>query len=276
VVRLLADNQIADASNVSVADAGTLLDVGGHSESVRSLTMTGGQARMSGTQAGSAVLRLSSLALSGGGRLDLANNRMIIDYDGASPAGSLRSAIRSAYAAGGWTGPGLTNSQLATSPTRGLGYGEASDVLGPSGGTFAGQHADGTALLVRTTLSGDANLDGVVDFNDLVRLAQNYNVTDGARTWGSGDFNYDGNVDFGDLVKLAQSYNTVMPVDAPIAGAPGDFARDVAAAFAKVPEPGGMGVTIVILVTTLRRRGVRRGKFPKAAADCACGRANAQ
>jgi CSLREA domain-containing protein len=54
----------------------------------------------------------------------------------------------------------------------------------------------------------DANHDGSVDFNDLVKLAQNYNNVDGQRTWEQGDFNGDGNVDFNDLVILAQNYNT--------------------------------------------------------------------
>ncbi len=36
------------------------------------------------------------------------------------------------------------------------------------------------------TLLGDANLDGVVDFNDLVKLAQNYNTTVSASTTAGG------------------------------------------------------------------------------------------
>jgi hypothetical protein len=59
-------------------------------------------------------------------------------------------------------------------------------------------------------LAGDANHDRTVDFNDLVRLAQNYNTT-GGKTWADGDFTGDGNVDFNDLVILAQRYNTTLP-----------------------------------------------------------------
>ncbi|HEY7120281.1 MAG TPA: Ig-like domain-containing protein, partial [Tepidisphaeraceae bacterium] len=60
------------------------------------------------------------------------------------------------------------------------------------------------------SLSGDANHDRSVDFNDLVVLAQNYNTT-GGKTFDLGDFNYDGNVDFNDLVNLAQNYNKTLP-----------------------------------------------------------------
>jgi hypothetical protein len=66
-------------------------------------------------------------------------------------------------------------------------------------------------------LGGDANHDRAVDFNDLVKLAQNYNTT-GGNTYADGDFTGDGNVDFNDLVILAQRYNTTL--GAPPAGAP--------------------------------------------------------
>jgi len=58
-------------------------------------------------------------------------------------------------------------------------------------------------------LGGDANRDRTVDFNDLVKLAQNYNT--GGKSWPDGDFNGDGAVDFNDLVILAQNYNTSLP-----------------------------------------------------------------
>ncbi len=64
-------------------------------------------------------------------------------------------------------------------------------------------------------LAGDANHDRAVDFNDLVKLAQNYNTT--GKTFAEGDFNFDGNVDFNDLVILAQRYNTSLPVPGPVA-----------------------------------------------------------
>jgi hypothetical protein len=67
-------------------------------------------------------------------------------------------------------------------------------------------------------LAADANHDRSVDFNDLVKLAQNYN-TSGGKTFAQGDFNGDGAVDFNDLVLLAQRYNTTLPAPAPAAPA---------------------------------------------------------
>jgi cyclophilin family peptidyl-prolyl cis-trans isomerase len=79
---------------------------------------------------------------------------------------------------------------------------------------------------------GDADHDGTVDFNDLVKLAQNYDVLTG-RTWEDGDFTGDGAVDFNDLVILAQRYDSTLaadgvpapvPAPAPLAASPASFA----------------------------------------------------
>src|SRR5204863_2195153 len=145
-------------------------------------------------------------------------------------------------------------SDAAINPSRGVGYAQASDVLGATGGAFLGLNADGTSIVARSTLLGDANLDGRVDFTDLVQIAQNYNVTDGNRTWFTGDFTYDGNTNFNDLVKLAQNYNAVLS-DEPIPGAAAGFEGDLAAAFARVPEPSALaGAGFLGLVVTRRRR----------------------
>jgi hypothetical protein len=102
---------------------------------------------------------------------------------------------------------------------------------------------------------GDANADGSVDFLDLAKMAQNYNVTDGQRRWSDGDFNYDGNVDFQDLSIMAQSYNTsgVQGGPAVPAGTSSDFAADWAAAVASVPEPSALVVVGLLLTCALKR-----------------------
>jgi autotransporter-associated beta strand protein len=260
-VKLLADGQIADNAAVTLANSGALLDFAGHSERVGAMSITGNASTTLGatgisTSLGSAVLRVTSLAITTGGKLDLANNCLIVDDNGAMPITSIRDMVTSAYVSGAWTGKGLASSTAANSP-RALGYARASDILSPTGGLFANQNVSGPAILVRYTLAGDANLDGIVDFNDLVKLAQNYNITDGTRTWIGGDFNYDGNTDFNDLVRLAQNYNTTLP-GAPIPGAPANFQADIAAAFASVPEPSALALLAFTLLHTLKRNTNRR------------------
>jgi len=254
-VKLLADGQIADTGAVTVANNGTLLDFAGHSDTFGAMTISGNASATVGvtgtpTSLGTAVLRMTSLAITTGGKLDLGNNRLIVDDDGSTPVTSVRDMITSAYAKGAWNGKGLASS--ASNASRELGYARASEVLSPTGGLFAGQNVSGSAILVRYTLSGDANLDGTVDFNDLVKLAQNYNVADGTRTWVGGDFNYDGNTDFNDLVKLAQNYNLALP-SAPIPGASAGFEADLAAAFASVPEPSAVSLLALGTLGLLRR-----------------------
>ena len=171
------------------------------------------------------------------GALDLTTHGLIIDVPPGQES-SMRDTVRFytlvGFGGGNWQGPGIRSSAAAANPSTGVGYAVASDVLGPSGGTFMGMSVDGSAVLARYTLLGDTDLDGAVGFPDLVRLAQNYNGTN--KFWLDGDFNYDGNVDFADLAKLAQNYNGALPGE-PISGAPAAFDGDLARAFASVPEP---------------------------------------
>jgi hypothetical protein len=99
-----------------------------------------------------------------------------------------------------------------------------------------------------------ATLNGVVNFADLVNLAQHYGQPG---DWSQGDFTYDGVVNFADLIKLAQNYNAALP-SSPIAGAPSEFQADLArAAAAAVPEPAGLSIVAlagVALMTSPRRR----------------------
>ena len=90
------------------------------------------------------------------------------------------------------------------------------------------------ALLLTPRIPGDANLDGVVNFSDLLILAQNYGLQTTHFT--QGDFDGDGAVGFSDLLLLAQHYGQ---------GEAG------AATSAAVPEPNGL-VGLLIAAGLLR------------------------
>ena len=66
----------------------------------------------------------------------------------------------------------------------------------PGSETAAGGATD--AFLLTPYLSGDANLDGKVDINDLTIVLANFGQTAGMN-WGTGDFIGDGKVDINDL-----------------------------------------------------------------------------
>jgi hypothetical protein len=215
---------------------------------------------------GTSTSKVISLNIAGGAapvaKLDLANTNLVIDYvppANPSPLATVRAQLRAGYNNGLWNGDGIASSSATASPTTALGYGEASSILGLSGGATAnwnGQLADSTSVLIGYTKYGDANLDHTVNFSDLVALAQNYNTVDGSATWNRGDFDYDGNVTFVDLVKLAQNYNGVLAADA-IPGAPAGFGAELSAAFAEAPEPSAgllAGAAVGLAVTRRRRK----------------------
>jgi hypothetical protein len=108
------------------------------------------------------------------------------------------------------------------------------------------------------TLLGDTNLDGVVNFADLVNLAQNYN--DSGTSWAQGDFQYNGITNFADLVDLAQNYNTSLSgsqasqLDSISPSFAADWALAQQDAAAAVPEPASLGLLTLGAVGLLARR----------------------
>jgi hypothetical protein len=202
------------------------------------------------------------------GTVDLASHALVItaSVDGASTGGGTVALanVRKLVIAGnqrGNVGPGVVSSAALADSRLEVGYARAGDLFGGHGGTFLGQSVNADDLLLRTTLAGDANLDGSVDFNDLVALAQNYNTNVSLASedwWSRGDATYDGVVDFNDLVKLAQNYNTALEPSA-VPGASAVFEADLARAFASVPEPSAEGfILLAVGGWGIRRRGNRR------------------
>ena len=237
---------------VDLANATTTLNSTQH---LRSFHMSSGIASVNAGRA----LVTQTLALDGTSRLDLTRGGAII---GQPSVQSIRQSLSSAYATGDWSGPGLFSSTAAANAAGAVGYALASDVLSLDGGQFIGEFADPAAIIVGYTVVGDANLDGAVDFKDLVRLAQNYNAPGGNLIWSEGDFDYDGFVGFNDLVRLAQNYGASLPA-LPTAGAPPGFQDDLARAFASVPEPGAISLSLAACGFALRRRRRNRSAPPR-------------
>jgi fibronectin-binding autotransporter adhesin len=269
---LSVTGNIAQSVGVTVADPAAVYEAAS-TQVVKTLTVTAGQARVvtpaaapakSVLTVGDGTATTSQLTLTGG-KLDLTNNGLIVNYSASDIAGdqAAASSIRSQLIAGygpnhDWKGAtGITSATAAAGSLGAVGYALAGDVLPFTDGSsdvFMGVTIDKSTVIARYTLAGDVNLDGSVDFLDLAKLAQSYNVTDGTRQWSTGDVNYDGNTDFLDLAKLAQNYNTALLPSAPIPGASLEFNADLARAFASVPEPASLSLIAVSTLSLLRPR----------------------
>ncbi len=215
-----------------------------------------GTVRISAGGGNTGTSKVSGLTISNGGRVDVTDHALIVDYNGASPIATIRGYLAAGYNGGNWNGAAGINSSVVTSTNnRSIGYAEASDILGVGGGAFYGQGADGTAVLVLATLAGDTNLDRVVNFTDLVALARNYEGGSG-KVWRDGDVTYDGLVNFTDLLALARSYGGTFggAEEAQLTAMAGeDFVTDWTSARAAVPEPMVLGLISGGLTLGLRR-----------------------
>jgi hypothetical protein len=89
---------------------------------------------------------------------------------------------------------------------------------------FRGQPVDNSSILMRFTRTGDANLDGVVNNDDVTIVGANFAPGASKPRWDLGDFDYNGFVDNDDVTLLGVYYNPSAP---------------------PIPAPGGGGVAAV-------------------------------
>jgi autotransporter-associated beta strand protein len=241
------------------------------SQHLAGLSLTAGS-RASLAADGGNILVTKSLNLGGTSPtalLDLNDNFLIVDYSGGSPIDQVAGWIRSAFAGVTWAGNGITSSAAMLVPTLyAIGYAENSQLALPfgAGHPFGGETAiDSTAVLVRDTLIGDVNLDGIVDDIDITILTNNY-LLPGPWDWANGDvFLYDGLVDDLDVGIQANNYlmtagdssaAVVQLLDPAQACMAVDGAGTLGMGSAVVPEPGTVLLLgAAALAATLRRRG---------------------
>jgi len=203
-------------------------------------------------------VNLTSLGISGNGKLDITNNHIIIDYNGAAndPIASIAALIASGYNGGTWTGIGIMSTMAQSNPSYGIGYADAADVGNPAG-LSSGQ------IEIAYTLLGDANLDYKVNGADFTLMAANFNdsVTAG---WDKGDFNYSNTVNGDDFVLLADNFNQFASQSA-VSAADLTALDDFAAAngislsgVSSVPEPASIGMLAAGTIGVLSRRRRRK------------------
>jgi autotransporter-associated beta strand protein len=225
------------------------------------VTITGGTLQLAtnvtaGSQASptpASNVNITSLAITGNGTLDINNNHIIIDYTaGNDPIASIAALIKSGYAAGAWTGKGITSTTAQSNAgSYGIGYADAADPGNPAG-LASGQ------IEVMYTLLGDANLDGAVNGSDFAILATNFNKA--VSGWDAGDFNYDGAANGSDFASLASNFNKGASQAADLA-AVNSFASGNGL-LTNVPEPASVGllaISAIGLLGSRKRRQIKTG-----------------
>ncbi|MEX2139475.1 MAG: PEP-CTERM sorting domain-containing protein [Pirellulales bacterium] len=247
----------AAGQNLTKAGAGTLT-----LNNVRAagLSVNAGTVAVAPNGSNAGTSAVSSLSIAGDAaptaKLDLANNAAVVNYTGASPAATIRQQILTGRGGSGlgntWNGLGITSSTAAAAApeSRSIGYAENSALpLGPYT-NLRGQPVDATSVLMAFTRTGDANLDGIVNDDDVTIVGATYAPGVAQPSWALGDFDYNGFVDDDDVTLLGVFYDPAAP---PLA-APAAAGAGVAA----VPEPSTLGLLSIAAAALLWRRRFRR------------------
>jgi hypothetical protein len=196
----------------------------------------------------------TSLQITAGGTLDLSNHELLTLTAPATIKGFLAAAFDPAGNAD-WSKPGLTSSLAKGNPSKySVAYAYGGDQSAQDAGvtTHGGAALGANQTLIRAVLTGDANMDGTVNFFDISQLlGYKYNTGQPA-SYTDGDLNYDGVVDFFDITTLlSANYNTGQTFG------PGLVSG---AAASPVPEPACLGLvaTAAYAVLLSRRRPSRQ------------------
>ncbi len=255
---------IASGGQVSVPSSDTLALVSTNLTNNGALnvtgSVTGGKLSGSGTltinssgrltlPSGSGLSAQAALTVSGG-TLDITNNSFAINYgvSNVSPLATIVADIKAGYNGGHWTGTGITSSTAAADNLHAIGY---ADSTTPA---VSGQ------ILLKYTLYGDANLDGVVDGDDYTLIDNGFNNR--LTGWRNGDFNYDGVVNGDDYTLIDNAFNNQSIVaTAAVEMVSIDTAQIFDSSSSAVPEPGTIGLLAIgIFGLTDRRRRTAYGQ----------------
>jgi hypothetical protein len=156
------------------------------------------------------LLQLDSLSIAG--RLDVANNDLIVDSGNLS---GITNELKAGFNAGDgyWNGATGILSTAAAADSRHL------MTLGTrqsDGSSFDGVPTTTGDVLVKYTYFGDANLDGMVNGADYQQIDNGFG--DHLTGWQNGDFNYDGVIDGSDFSLIDNAFNQLNASSA-VAGA---------------------------------------------------------
>jgi len=237
-----------DGVGTTLLGAGTTLTA---THVVQNSLTVGADAKVSVRAAAGTLSVLCTLSLGGAptapaGSLNLNDHDLIVTNGSAA---DVALEIAAGRAGGTWNGKCISSLAAGTNSRFALAYMQNGAAGAPRVAAFDDrQGLTGGEVLVKYTLLGDTNLDGLVDGADFSFLASNFGQS--GKAWTNGDFNYDGIVDGADFSLLASNFglstaNFASP--APLPAALQAFA-------ATVPEPTVASVLLVAAGGMLLRR----------------------
>lgn len=203
-------------------------------------------------------------SLTNTGTLDM-NEFAIIDYaaGSTSPIDTIRQQILAGRDNGAWDAAGIIDSNARADSHLAVGFADANQKFTSFPATFAQQSVDDSAILMRETYGGDANIDGAVTILDFNLLAASFGHS--GREWFNGDFDYNGTIDILDFNILAANFgkNIDNNVQAPAA-----LRIDADSRAAAIPLPPQLFIALCTLAAMMIISRPRRGFLSSTHSNC--------
>ncbi|HYO09492.1 MAG TPA: SdrD B-like domain-containing protein, partial [Tepidisphaeraceae bacterium] len=178
---------------ISVSNSGTAVALGA-TQHLASLAIDGATVTL--TADGSRLMNTGALAVTGSGTLDLQDNDLVVRDGGAvSVAGSTYNGVAGLIAAGRVLGS--QTSSLAPAARAALAAATASEVLAIAPGdtaTWQGETVSGSAVLIKHTYVGDADLNGKITGDDYFAV-DSHVASLNPWGWWRGDFDHNARID---------------------------------------------------------------------------------
>jgi autotransporter-associated beta strand protein len=203
---------------------------------------------------------LNSLVISGAGKINLTNNRIITNDAQGTESGGTYSGILGQVQSGRTGGPGIFSDQpLVAANQTAVGVATAAEsksLLAGQTTMWSGRTVDDNDTLVMYTWAGDANLDGKVNADDYASIDL-YSTVPGADTWNHGDFNYNGVINADDYALIDNNVQNLNYVPYWTTDALRNLeggGESATAGLTAVPEPASLGLLMVSAAGLLGRR----------------------
>ncbi|CAN5385842.1 hypothetical protein BH09PLA1_BH09PLA1_21840 [soil metagenome] len=194
-----------NAAGIGLGNTGVINYTAGANLNVGQLSTVNGRVNLS--PGGGKTFRTSVLFTDPGAwAIDVSDNQMVVlsTFHDTVPT-----VLKRGRNGGAWNGTGITSSAARDNPQHATSLGllsgaEYKSIYGP-GALFGGQTVSDSASLIKYTLYGDADFNGVVNFDDYSRVDAGFNA--GRSGWVNGDFDFNGTVNFDDYALIDLGFN---------------------------------------------------------------------